>query len=136
MQEAAEADTILYRRLEAEYASSREASTTGESTEQREVADWDAAGASQQRTGLPESTGTPQPNEPKVEQFGKKAHLTSRTNGLSQATPVPDRYPLPLAFSWSLLASLWDPRDRYSEQLRHAENMLAFLGSISLTLRC
>ena len=44
---------------------------------------------------------------------------------------IPDDYPLPLAYSWSMLQSFWDPRDRYREQLRHAENMLAFLGSIS-----
>ncbi|MBA2694212.1 MAG: hypothetical protein H0U65_17240 [Rubrobacter sp.] len=52
----------------------------------------------------------------------------------SGSSSISETYPLPLAYSWSLLASLWDPRDRYREQLRHAENMLAFLGSISLAL--
>ncbi len=33
-----------------------------------------------------------------------------------------------------MLESFWDPRDRYLEQLRHAENMLAYLGSVSLAL--
>jgi hypothetical protein len=47
---------------------------------------------------------------------------------------VADTYPLPIAYSWSLLQGLWDPRDRYREQLRHAENMLAFLGSVSLAI--
>jgi hypothetical protein len=28
----------------------------------------------------------------------------------------------------------WDPTDRYREQLRHAENLLAFLGSVSLAI--
>jgi hypothetical protein len=54
--------------------------------------------------------------------------------GPSPVASVRDQYPLPLAYSWSLLASLWDPRDRFKEQLRHAENMVAFLGSVSLAL--
>jgi hypothetical protein len=47
---------------------------------------------------------------------------------------IAETYPLPIAYSWSLLEDVWDPRDRYREQLRHAENMLAFLGSISLAI--
>ncbi len=47
---------------------------------------------------------------------------------------IADTYPLPIAYSWSLLHGIWDPRDRYIEQLRHAENMLAFLGSVSLAI--
>jgi hypothetical protein len=33
-----------------------------------------------------------------------------------------------------LLEGLWDPRELYREQLRHAENMLAFLGSVSIAI--
>ena len=47
---------------------------------------------------------------------------------------VADDYPLPVAYGWSMLESFWDPRDRYREQLRHAENILAYLGSVSLAL--
>jgi hypothetical protein len=47
---------------------------------------------------------------------------------------IADTYPLPIAYSWSLLRGIWDPRDRYREQLRHAENILAFLGSVSLSI--
>jgi hypothetical protein len=47
---------------------------------------------------------------------------------------IADTYPLPLAYSWSMLQGIWDPRDRYIEQLRHAENMLAFLGAVSLAI--
>lgn len=43
-------------------------------------------------------------------------------------------YPFPIAFSFGLLMSKWDPRDRYREQLRFAENILAFLASTSLAL--
>ncbi len=32
------------------------------------------------------------------------------------------------------MTSFWDVRDRYRERLRHAENMLAFLGSVSVAL--
>ena len=47
---------------------------------------------------------------------------------------VADTYLLPIAYSWSLLQGIWDPRDRYREQLRHAESILAFLGSVSLAI--
>ncbi len=47
---------------------------------------------------------------------------------------IAETYPLPIAYSWSLLEGLWDPRDRYREQLRHTENILAFLGSVSLSI--
>ena len=49
-------------------------------------------------------------------------------------TRIADTYPLPIAYSWSLLRGIWDPRDKYGEQLRHAENILAFLGSVSLSI--
>jgi len=52
----------------------------------------------------------------------------------SMPARIADTYPLPIAYSWSLLQGIWDPRDRYIEQLRHAENMLAFLGSVSLAI--
>lgn len=43
-------------------------------------------------------------------------------------------YPFPLAFGFRSLASIVDARDLYREQLRIAENMLAFLASVSLSL--
>ena len=43
-------------------------------------------------------------------------------------------YPFPLAFRYRMLDSKTDPRELYLEQLRFAENILAFLGSISLAL--
>jgi hypothetical protein len=58
----------------------------------------------------------------------------SRAERGSTLEAVAETYPLPIAYSWSLLEGVWDPRDRYREQLRHAENMLAFLGSVSLAL--
>ena len=43
-------------------------------------------------------------------------------------------YPYPLVFPYRTLASLIHPRDQYIEQLRIAENILAFLGSLTLAL--
>lgn len=47
---------------------------------------------------------------------------------------ISSSYPFPLAFGFRSLASIVDPRDLYREQLRVAENVLAFLGSVSLAL--
>ena len=43
-------------------------------------------------------------------------------------------YPLPLAYSFRLLDGITSPPELYREQLRVTENLLAFLGSISLAL--
>jgi hypothetical protein len=43
-------------------------------------------------------------------------------------------YPFPIAFGFRSLMSIVDYRDLYREQLRIAENILAFLASVSLTL--
>ena len=43
-------------------------------------------------------------------------------------------YPAPLASSFGALARIVDPREFFEEQLRLAENMLAFLASVSLAL--
>lgn len=43
-------------------------------------------------------------------------------------------YPYPLASGFRFLMGAGNPRDLYREQLRFAENILAFLASVSLTL--
>ena len=43
-------------------------------------------------------------------------------------------YPYPIAFGFRSLMSIVDPRDLYREELRVAENILAFLASVSLAL--
>jgi hypothetical protein len=43
-------------------------------------------------------------------------------------------YPFPIAYSFRLLASIVNPAELYKEQLRVAENLLAFLALISLSL--
>jgi hypothetical protein len=47
---------------------------------------------------------------------------------------VSTSYPFPIAFGFRSLMSIVDYRDLYREQLRIAENILAFLASVSLTL--
>jgi hypothetical protein len=47
---------------------------------------------------------------------------------------VSTSYPFPIAHGFRALMSIVDPRDVYKEQLRVAENMLAFLASVSLAL--
>lgn len=47
---------------------------------------------------------------------------------------ISSSYPFPIAFGFRSLVSIVDPRDLYREQLRVAENILAFLGSVSLAL--
>lgn len=47
---------------------------------------------------------------------------------------ISSSYPFPLAFGYRSLMSIVDPRDLYREQLRVAENVLAFLGSVSMAL--
>ena len=43
-------------------------------------------------------------------------------------------YPFPLAYGYRQLSSLTTPQDQYRELLRVVENILAFLGSVSLSL--
>jgi hypothetical protein len=69
-----------------------------------------------------------------VREPGMPAGHSAGVEPFSMTARIADTYPLPIAYSWSLLQGIWDPRDRYLEQLRHAENMLAFLGSISLAI--
>lgn len=76
---------------------------------------------------------TPPPAEPTRASVGSPAGPLTQSGG-THVPSVSDAYPLPIAYGWSLLESFWDPRDRYREQLRHAENMLAYLGSVSLAL--
>lgn len=75
----------------------------------------------------------PPPAAPARATVGSPTSLTPQSGG-THIPSVSDSYPLPVAYGWSLLESFWDPRDRYREQLRHAENMLAYLGSVSLAL--
>lgn len=50
-----------------------------------------------------------------------------------QFAVVIDSFPFPLAYSYSMLQSVTEPTRLYLEQLRLAESVLAFLGSIALS---
>jgi hypothetical protein len=134
MQEVAEADERTRRRLEDEHET-RTGSPPVEEPKQTTPSD--------------SSENDSAPSKPEVEREEVTAPnaetLTAGSDEVSAASgprskPSPgsfeiaETYPLPIAYSWSLLEGLWDPRDLYREQLRHAENILAFLGSISLAI--
>lgn len=50
-----------------------------------------------------------------------------------QFVVVVDSFPFPLAYSYSMLQSITEPTRLYLEQLRLAESVLAFLGSMALS---
>lgn len=96
-------------------------------------------------TGLPKPdfsrSGAPAPHENEANSSNFKPPLVSHggtsSGGLDTHFKLSrslENYPLPLAFGYSLLTSKWEPRERYREQMRFAENILAFLASISLAL--
>jgi hypothetical protein len=135
MREVADADERIRRRLEAEHETrtgSRplvkrsERSTYSGSSEKDTVPDKPEIPCEQDTT-LPTETPPQKPDD-----------VSLASGSKSKRSPEPisiaDTYPLPIAYSWSLLEGLWDPKDLYREQLRHAENVLAFLGSVSLAV--
>jgi len=134
MQEAADADTMLRRRLEAEYSSRPEESPSSENPGQPKPTEPSATGAGLEEPETPETSPASPSAVPALAPVKINAGSGSKTEASPSTSSISDSYPLPIAYSWSLLAGLWDPRDRYREQLRHAENMLAFVGSVSIAL--
>ena len=135
IQEAAETEALRRRRLETEYSSRAEEPSPSESSAQPESAESSATGTGPREPVAPETTDKfPSIAVSALAPVKAEAGSSSRTDGLAQAYSISESYPLPIAFTWSLLATLWDPKDRYSEQLRHAEHMVTFLGSMSLAL--
>ena len=65
-----------------------------------------------------------------------KSQLLAEAIRLSETLgfQIKNFFPFPLAFGYRLLSSYLDPREKYQEQLRFAENLLAFLGSISIAM--
>jgi hypothetical protein len=127
---------------------SQEPLTTGEDTETvSEVPTESPPRAPTGESAQPASKPAPEPPQEAPDAVPAEARETARVRepGMpaghsvgaeppSMPARIADTYPLPIAYSWSLLQGIWDPRDRYIEQLRHAENTLAFLGSVSLAL--
>jgi hypothetical protein len=82
---------------------------------------------------------------PSPSRFSSTANLSSSQQGAEPAivsSPEDDpleqqirvEYPFPLAFGYRGLTGIADVRELYKDQLRVAENLLAFLGSVSLAL--
>lgn len=83
-----------------------------------------------------ESASTSQPTSPQDENNSSRAKQdTERVMDQSKLERlISTSYPFPLAFGFRSLASIVDSRELYGEQLRIAENTLAFLASVSLSI--
>lgn len=72
----------------------------------------------------------------RLDELSTDAHVLSSSLVQSESLDYQVRnfYPYPLSFSYSMIRGLHDPIRRYSEQLRLAENLLAFLANIGISL--
>ncbi|CAA9390172.1 MAG: hypothetical protein AVDCRST_MAG22-530 [uncultured Rubrobacteraceae bacterium] len=73
------------------------------------------------------------------EQLGELTRLGSMLSTSIESSgqlqfQISNAYPYPIAYGYRLLNSYAGPWERYLEQLRVAENMLAFLASLSLSI--
>lgn len=136
MPEAAADDMSTRRRLEEEYGLPTGGSPSNGSSEHPDPTGSSGTDTPTEEQSAAEGTtlAPPATRTPPLAPVETNAGSDSKAGGPPERISISDSYPLPIAHSWSLLAGLWDPRDRYREQLRHAENMLAFLGSVSLAL--
>lgn len=134
-QEAAEAGARARRRLEAEHKVQTVAASPDFRPKESVSSDSQSTDTVFEKPGVAREEAVPSSSETPTRDLDEVSVVSSYETSLSpELIPISDTYPLPIAYSWSLLQSLWDPRDHYREQLRHAENMLAFLGSISLAI--
>jgi hypothetical protein len=135
MREVADAEEWTRRRLEAEYNTrtgsppvvERPVESTPSGSSDRDSVSNEPEISREEATASSAET-------PASEQSQVSSVSGSKSNSTPEPVSIADTYPLPIAYSWSLLEGLWDPRDLYREQLRHAENVLAFLGSVSLAI--
>lgn len=131
-------DAALKHRLAAEYGTSLSENNTAQATPEHE-SPLEITSTKKERTPLASTAS----------QSEKASVKQSQTTVMPATKPIvaPDilsrdeleyrissAYPFPLAFGFRSLASIVDPRDLYREQLRVAENMLAFIGSVALSL--
>lgn len=83
----------------------------------------------------PQSTETGQVSNESARSSASSNRLATSTKVSGELEyRISSSYPFPLAFGYRSLASIVDPRDLYREQLRVAENLLAFLGAVSLSV--
>lgn len=79
-----------------------------------------------------DAVGTPKQAAAVPPETNRVSHTLQSGNELEYR--ISSSYPFPIAFGFRSLMSIVDYRDLYREQLRIAENILAFLASMSLTL--
>ena len=135
MQEVAEADERTRRRPEAENETRTDPPPLVEEPKQPTPSGSSENGSVPSKPEVEcEEVTAPKAETPPTESDEVSAVSGLRSKPSPDSFEIAETYPLPIAYSWSLLEGLWDPRDLYREQLRHAENMLAFLGSVSLAI--
>jgi hypothetical protein len=143
---ADEAEMMLRRRPEIEYetATSSQRPTTSEQIN-RDVLHRDKGGPSEPSDESTPSSPSASSKPPSINVDETPEHKRVAASDAAYASPniqsgneleyrISSSYPFPVAFGFRSLMSIVDPRDLYREQLRIAENMLAFLASVSLTL--
>jgi hypothetical protein len=134
MREVADTDERARRRLEPELKTRTESPSSVEGPEQSTPSGSSDNDAVPDKPEISREQPTASPTETPSHEPAEVSSVSGSKSKLSEPVSIADTYPLPIAYSWSLLEGLWDPKDLYREQLRHAENMLAFLGSVSLAV--
>jgi hypothetical protein len=88
-----------------------------------------------QRQTLFDAT-SPQAFASAVQDLRRKGEVLSRSllRADDMSFQVANFYPFPIAYGYRLLASISNPTDLYKEQLRVAENILAFVASVAMSL--
>lgn len=79
---------------------------------------------------------SPQEMQSRLKSIRKMARVAAESVGQTDSMQFRLRnfYPFPVAYGYRLLIGYTDPQELYREQLRVAENMLAFLASLTLAL--
>lgn len=139
---AMDREATLKRRIEAEYGvSAQKRATTQNAVPTRPVnSPGLSSGRERPQTRSKETTASPMvpitstPSPIVVDNVTSAVPLPQSRSGEELDYRIASSYPFPIAFGFRSLMSIVDVRDLYREQLRIAENMLAFLASISLAL--
>lgn len=82
------------------------------------------------------SAESPQDLEGRLDQIRQVARVVAASiqEAETSAFRIRNLYPFPLAYPFRTLAGITSPQELYMEQLRVAENILAFLGSLGLAV--
>lgn len=89
------------------------------------VVEWIASPSPSQFSSVADLLSSPEDTQPGTANSPEDDLLEQQIRG---------EYPFPLAYGYRGLSGIADVRELYKDQLRVAENLLAFLGSVSLAL--